>query len=194
MAYADLEADLKPYLKISRPDDDDLLEHLLNAATDAINKHTDRVFEAAADETRYVDYDDRHVVDRTLFLDYDLAQITSVVNGNGVVVVPSEYVTIPRHETPYYALKLKTSASKAWEFDQDVEDAIAITGRWAYSVLPPTDIKQACIRLAAWMYRQKDDSKGEGDRPIVGGFGVVIMPSRMPKDIQEMLLTYRRLA
>lgn len=193
MAYADLETDLKPYLKITRPDDDDLLQRLLDAATDAINKHTDRVFEAAADTIRYVDYDDEHVDGRTLYPDYDLAQIALVVNGNGVTVDPSEYVTVPRHETPFYALRLKASAAIVWEFEDDTEDAIAITGRWAYSVEPPAEIVQACIRLAAWMYRQKDDSKGEADRPIVGGFGVVIMPTRLPKDVLEMLLDYRRL-
>lgn len=194
MAYADLEANLKPYLKITKPDDDDLLEEKLNVATDIIKIVADREFEAASDTTRYVDYNEENVVGRTLYLDFDLCQITSVVNGNGVTVDPSEYVTIPRHETPYYALKLKTSAGKAWEFDQDEEDAIAITGRCAYSVTPPPLIVHACVRLAAWLYRQKDDHKGEGDRPIVtGAFGTVILPSRLPADIQDLLLHFKRL-
>ncbi|MCI0726428.1 MAG: phage gp6-like head-tail connector protein [Chloroflexi bacterium] len=191
MAYVTL-GQLKGYLGISEADDDGLLQQILDGAQKAIDKFCDRTFEAAADTTRYVDYDKRHVVDRTLYLDYDLAWVTSVVNGDGETIAASAYVTIPRHETPYYALKLKTGSAKAWTFQDDPEDAIAITGRWAYSLTVPDDVELACMRLAAWLYRQKDTSKGDTDRPILGGFGVVILPSQLPKDVVQLLQKYVR--
>ena len=35
-------------------------------------------------------------------------------------------------------------------------DAISITGRWAWSLTAPPDIAQACARLAAFLYKQRD--------------------------------------
>lgn len=187
MAYATLEQ-VKEYLGLTTTGDDDLLTRLLDAAQKAIETNRgNRRFEAAADTVRYVDYDAFHVDGRTLYLDDDLCQITQIVNGDGTVVSPDDYVTVPRHETPYYAIKLKTGRSVVWTYSDTPEDAIAITGRWAYSVTPGENVVQATIRLTAWMYRQKDTSKDSGDKVVVGAFGPIVLPSKLPSDVLELL-------
>ena len=194
MAYATPE-DVKAYLKITSADDDMLLAALVDRATAIIESPLwcDRKFEARSDTTRY--FDARADVDgRTLYLDEDLCQITSITNGDGDVLTTAEYTTVPRNSTPYYAIKLLSSASLAWEADSndDPEDAIAIVGRWSYSLAPPTAIKFATIRLAAWLYRQKDTSI-DLERPFLAEGGVTIMPSAFPKDVQDLVQSYRRM-
>lgn len=193
MAYATVE-ELKAYTKIDSTDDDALLTALLDRATAIIESPLwcDRKFEARTDATRYFD-SVADVDGRTLYLDEDLCQITSITNGDGDVLTTAEYTTIPKNNTPYYAIKLLGSSSLAWEADSndDSEDAIAIVGRWSYSLTPPVAIKHATLRLAVWLYRQKDTS-ADLDRPFLAEGGVTILPSAFPKDVQELIQSYRR--
>lgn len=191
MAYANL-ADLKTYLGISGTADDTLLTDLLARAQAIIDAATQRTFEAPTDNTRYLDAVE-DVDGPALWVDRagDLAQITSVINGDGSVVASSEYVTEPRNQAPYYAIRLKADSTVAWTYDDSPENAIAVTGRWAYSVTPPDDIVHACIRLASYLYRQKDNAT-DLDRPVIAG-NVTLLPAQLPADIQSLLAPYRRL-
>ncbi len=189
MAYTSLGS-LKTYLAITTATDDALLTDLIARAGAIIDAYCGRVFEAAADSTRTLDArrdvsDDR----RTLYIDADLAQITSVSNA-GVAVAPTAYVPEP-YTPPYYGLRLRIASGLTWTYVTDPEDAISITGRWAYSVSAPADIQQACIRLAAYLYRQRDHA-GEIDRPLVTPDGHTLLPGRMPEDVVLMLDPYRR--
>jgi hypothetical protein len=191
VAYAAL-ADLRVYLGLEPAEikQDDLLQDLLDRAQKMIEERTHRVFEAGVDSTRYFDAVD-DVEGQTLYLDQDLCAITSITNGDGVTLLASDYVTKPRNDTPYYAIRLKTSSSKTWTYQTDSENAIAIVGKWAYSISAPKDVVQATIRLAAWLYRQKGTS-GESDRPMVTGEGVTILPSALPKDVQDVIENRKR--
>jgi hypothetical protein len=191
MAYATL-SDVRAYLGLQTTEtkDDTLLQALLERAQKMIEERTHRVFEAAADSTRYFDAVG-DVEGQTLYLDEDLCAITSITNGDGVAVSSSEYVTDPRNETPWYAIRLKVSSSKVWTYQTDPEKAISIVGKWAYSTSAPKDVVQATIRLAAWLYRQRGSSS-DIDRPMVTGEGVTILPSALPKDIQDVIETRRR--
>lgn len=183
MAYATLY-DLQTYLGIDEAADDTLLTSLLTRAQAAIDSRTRRTFEAAADSVRR--FDERAIGGRLLYLDADLCAITSVVNGDGVTIAGAEYTTEPRNAQPWHALVLRPSSPYAWD---GVTGDIAITGRWAYSTNAPQDIAHACIRLAAWMYRQKDNTGG--DLPMIAG-DVTILPSRLPADVAELLDPYVR--
>jgi hypothetical protein len=192
MAYATL-AQLRTYLKLgaSETGDDALLTDLLARAQAMIDHACARTFEQSGDTTRY--FDARRDVDGAmLYLDTDLAQITSVTNGDGATIASNQYATEPRNTTPYYALAIKQNQNVAWTWSDTPENAIAIVGRWAYSVTAPADITHACIRLAAWLYRQKD-SNADIDRPLVTGDGVMILPSAMPKDVLEILAPFKRM-
>lgn len=179
--------ELKAYLGITSAKDDALLSSLIDAAQSAVELYTGRTFEASADSIRY--FDPRDAVDGWLWLDEDLAAITSITNGDGQPV--TAYVTQPATNGPFYAIKPKASSGQRWSYRSDPEDAIAIEGRWAYSVTPPAAIKQATMRLAAYYYRQKDAQVF--DVTANPDIGVVQVPQGIPADVRILLDRYRRL-
>lgn len=194
MAYSSL-SDFKAYRGIAEDtdDDDDLISSLLESAQSIIDAYCHRTFEASTDATRTFDAVE-NVYGRTLWIDGDLCAIKKVTNGDGAEVEDDDYVTEPRNETPYYALKLKASSGVYWRAnnDGDPENAISVTGKWAYSQEAPSDIAHACLRLAAHLYDQKDNA-GDMDRPVVVNAVTTILPSRLPADVIDLLKPYRRL-
>ena len=191
MAYCSL-AQMKTYVGATDNDDDALLTDCITRAEAVIDRATKRRFEATADSTRTFDAQ-QDVAGRTLYLDADLCAITSITNGDGAAITALQVVSEPRNHAPYYALTLKASTGLAWTYETDPEDAISVTGRWAYSTTPPADIEQACVRLAAWLYRQKDSSS-DLDRPMVSMDGATLLPAQIPADVQRMLQPYVRVA
>ena len=192
MAYCGVD-ELKEYLGVTGTADDAMLLTLLAAAQRTIDSYCARTFEATADTVRTFD-SQRDVDGYTLTVDSDLCAITSIVNGDGTTISNSHYVTEPRNETPYYAIRLKTSAGKVWTstVSGDSENAITITGKWAYSTSAPSDIAHVCKRLAAYIYRQKDNA-GDLDRAVIAG-NSTILPAQIPNDIRLMLTPYKRLS
>lgn len=195
MAYASL-AELKAYVGIPTGTtvDDTLLTALLARAQAFIESPagTGRVFEAASDTTRYFDAQ-RDVDGRTLYFDdsSDLCQLTSVVN-DGVTIPLSAIALEPRNATPYFGLTLKLGLDYEWDWDTTPEGAIAVTGRWAYSVTAPLDIVHATIRLAFTYYRQRDNAMDIAS-PVMSSDGVAIMPTAIPRDVLDTCMRYRRL-
>jgi len=197
---------LKQYLGITEAADDTLLAALIKRAQGIIDDYCNRTFEASADTTRYLDcpqsvgwlltdyqYNSRRVTPPTLWLDRDLCQIISIVNGNGVTVTAGQYTTSPATDKPYYAIRLKPTSGINWTYTDDPVQAIAITGRWAYSVTAPQQIVYACERLAAYLYRKKDAQVFD-DTAFAEG-GVVRLPKGLPADVVEILnMNIRRMA
>lgn len=191
MAYTNAGA-VKAYKGITGTTDDALLATLCTVAQSQIEHYTRRVFEVFVDTTRYCDAV-ADVDSQYLWLPDDLCQITSVTNGDGVVVAPASYVTQPRRTTPYYALKLLTSTNLYWTYTVgtgDPENAIAIVGRWAYSLTPPADVAHAATRLAAYLFAQKDASVY--DITAQPDMGIITVPQGMPKDVIQLLAPYVR--
>lgn len=186
-------ADLKTYLGITVSTDDALLTALITRAQKAIDSHCRRTFEASADTTRYVDASYPYVNGRYLNIRRigDLCAITSITNGNSTTVTSDQYVTEPRNETPYHVIKLKDNVSVTWTYTGTPENAISITGKWAYSTTAPADIVHACIRLAAFYYRQKDSNVFES--VAIPSAGVIEVPMGMPKDVSIILKPYMRI-
>lgn len=191
MAYC-TAAQVKAYAGISAPDDDALLGELITRSKAIIDAHCRRTFEASTTASRYYTVG-RDTEGYYLWLDEDLASITSVLNGDAssTAVTSTQYTTIPKNETPYYGIKILQSAGKVWEYDQDPEDAITVTGYWAYSTTAPADIIHAAIRLVTFLYRQKDTSM-DADRALLTDAGVTLLPSDLPNDVQRLLAPYRR--
>jgi hypothetical protein len=191
MAYATL-SQLKNYLRGAGDDvpdtHDDILNSSLSRSQDIIERNpplgTGRVFEASSDTTRYFDAEyDTHGLD-LLFPQYDLATVTTVT-VNGDTLSSSDYITIPRNRTPYYGIRIKRNSGEDWSWEDDPEDAIAVTGKWAYSTSAPDAVVHLTLRLAAYLYRQREFSQ-ETDRPIIAD-GVTILPSQLPNDIRAMI-------
>lgn len=132
MSYC-LLADLKQYLNIdaSNTSDDTLLQRILDAATSRIDSRTQRTFQAASDTTRYFD-PTRDTLRGLLWLDADLSNVTSIINGDGVTLTASDWYHDPRNETPWFAIGLTYSSVAYWTYTTNPQNAISITGRWAY--------------------------------------------------------------
>lgn len=188
---------VKAELGLSNDDDQILITGYVTLAQRIIEAPpplgTGRVFEASQDTTRYMDApasDSDRGLDGplyVLFLDGDLCQITSVVNGDGTTVASLSYVTKPRVRTPYYALRLKSGADLTWTYDESPEGAIAVTGRWAYATSAPADIARAALRLCVWMYRSRDNAGFDQDIQTDDG---LILGAKIPRDIRAVIESY----
>jgi len=191
MAYTTVSA-LKTYLGVVGNTDDALLTALIARAQAIVDAYCGRTFEAAQDSTRKLDAKLSVSTDkRTLYVERDLCAITSITNGDGVSVGAAEYVTEPRWETPFYGITLKRESDIRWTWDDTPEDAITVVGRWAYSATAPADIVQATERLAAYLYRQKDNMS-DLDRAVAVSGNMTVLPQSLPRDVQLILAPYRR--
>ena len=191
MAYCTV-ADVKKYLDIEGAGDDALLNDLIERALKAIDSHTRRTFEdPGADATREfaVGLDTNRLV---LLFDDDIYSITTVkTDADGTsprTIASGNYITMPRNKTPYYGIKILSSSNEYWDYTDDPEMGIEITGRWAYSVSAPDDIVQACARWAAYMYRQRDAQVF--DVTAIPSAGVIEIPKGIPKDVKILLDPY----
>jgi len=190
MGYARLGA-LKSYLGIddNTATHDVLLESLLERATTAIDNFTGRVFEAVT-ETRY--FESGALEGQTLIVDKDLLTISTngLVNGDSsATVIPStEYWLVPRNSTPKHGIRLKSDSLYQWE--QDTDYWIGVTGTWGYSTDPPADVVHACIRLGAYYYTQKDAQVF--DVTANPEAGIITVPQGIPRDVERLLAPYKR--
>lgn len=187
MSYA-IVNDLKDYLGVTTSVDDNLLENMLTRAEGIIDAYTGRHFEAET-ATKYFTSADTYGQDLNLY-GYDLLTVTELINGDGIKIDSDEYRLYPRNDLPKWMIRLNDG--KSWNFSGG-DSEISVTGTWGYSATAPADITHACIRLAAFLYRQKDTS-ADLDRPMVTGDGVTIMPSGLPSDVQRLLDRYKRRA
>ena len=193
MAYTS-SGQVKSYLDISGTGDDTLIDTLIESAQKTIDSYTGRTFESSTDATRYftvgVDTEDD-----MLYLDEDLAEITTIKTDadatSPVTLATTEYITHPRNRTPYHAIQLLSSSSNTWTYTDDPQTGIEVTGKWAWSTSAPDDIVQACIRLTAYFYRQKD--AGVFDTTAIPDAGVIQIPQGIPRDVQLILNPYRRM-
>jgi hypothetical protein len=161
---------------------------LLTRAEGIIDAYTGRHFEAET-ATKYFTIDD--IDGQNLYLwGYDLLSVTKLTNGDGMEIASGSYRLFPRNDNPKWMIRLDEEQS--WNFT-DADSEISVAGTWGFSATAPADITHACIRLAAFLYRQKDTS-ADIDRPMVTGDGVTIMPSGLPADVQKLLDRYKRRA
>lgn len=186
MSYCTLE-EFKRYQAVVGAGDDVLIAQLIASAAAIINRATGTQFGVATAEARVLDAAEA-VDGRALWLDGWCAGVTEVVNGDGEIVASGQYVTDPRNAGPYFRLLLAPAATVGW-----VEDEITVTGYWGYATDVPDDIRHVCVRLASWLYRQKDNSN-DMDRAVAISGNATLLPARLPRDIEEMLRPYRWLA
>lgn len=193
MAYA-TTALVKTYLDITGSGDDTLIGTLIDRAQKIIEESVGFVFEGS-NANRSFDVD-KDTDGEMLFFDTWCASINTVTNNADAsspeTITSSKYITLPRNAGPYYGIRLLASANTDWTYTTDPEAGITINGVWAYSASAPNDIVHATIRLAGWLYRQRESS-GEGDRPLIVE-GVTILPSQLPHDVREIVSRYQSLS
>lgn len=193
MSYATL-AEVKAWLGIDTVNltDDTQITRAITASQQIIDTHCRRSFEAAADSVRLFDALGDHIEYDELWFDTDCCQITTIINGDSTTVTAGQYVTLPGNFAPYYGVRLKTSAGVSWTYDTDYAKAISVTGRWAYSVTAPADIVYACTRLAAYLYKQRDNYNIGLERAEATPMGTMLLPMALPKDVLTLLNPYVR--
>lgn len=111
--------------------DDAIILSMVREASRIINDKTRRWFSPVV---KTINHDAlKDIADGVLLvLEKDCLSITSITNGDATTVSASEYVTEPRNDTPYWAIRLKNSSSKYWTYSTDPENAIAVAAIWGY--------------------------------------------------------------
>ncbi|MCX6069450.1 MAG: hypothetical protein NTU91_01120 [Chloroflexi bacterium] len=184
MDYTDIDT-LHAYGIFTHPTEegDALLETFISAASAVIDNICHRVFgiaDGAAPVACTFTKDNGLLWEsrrfpRTLWLEDDLCSTPTFAE------VPAPTVTLVPMRPPYYRI---VRAEAEWP------DPTVVTGHWAYSMTPPAPITQACLRLALWMYHQREST--DGDRPMVTSGGIFMLPNALPRDIQFLLMPYKK--
>ena len=194
MSYLSI-AELKEYLQITGATEDHILEDCIEDAQQQLDDLHARTYEAAADSTR------RFIVGKDtrgpdLYLDEDLCAITSIItnadNGSGgETLAASDYYTYPLNRTPYYKIRIADSSSKSWDYTYNPEAGITVTGKWAYSLTAPNNVRRACRRLAAYNYKNRDAQVF--DVTALPEMGSIIIPKGIPADVVKLMEPFKRL-
>lgn len=184
VTLAEMKAELT--IDTSNNKDDVLIQRRIDAAGGFIQTHTRRRFEPVT-ATRLLGA--TWACGALLKLDDDLLSATAIVDGTGKTLTPADYRLEPRGYPPYGHIRALASIGNAWLFNPDGE--VSVTGSWGWSATLEPAIKQAAMRLAVWLYRQRDTSE-DADRPIASEGGVMLMPNRVPKDIMDMITPFVR--
>jgi hypothetical protein len=181
--------------------DDSTVLALIAQAQQVIDDYCGRTFEADSDTvgssnaylTRKFDAE-ADIEGQELFFDRDLCEINEILNGDtdSTEISSDNYVTNPRNDVPYYSVRIKDSTSDYWTYATDPEDAISVSGIWAFSKTANNSIKQAMLRLVNWFYKQRE-AELDADRPVVTQFGFAVMPSSLPSDVKIILDPYKRI-
>lgn len=203
-------ADVKSYLGIGSAADDALIGQCIDRATKLFSDTTSRDWECSTDTTRKFDAVRdvsesvwTRPIDRMILRDAgldaansfygrllhlngsreessEICSITSIVNGDGLVVPSSAYTCEPAGVGPWRAIRLKRSSGLVWTFTTDPEDAISVTGKWAYCLTPPADVVAAVLEIAVYFYRRRGAEGYALDQPQVSPSGVMIYPAGFP--------------
>lgn len=196
MAYITVSG-LRNYLQITSSGDDAILATFCEMAQDEIERYTKRVFEAPADTTRwFTPLDNQHGGDLlrdgyTLCFDTDLVSITTIVNGDGATLPSGTYIALPLNLPQKESVKIKNNVQYFWTYADEPVGAVAITGRWAWSITPPPAVVLAAYMLAHYFYDRKNDSSS--NRDVLSSDGVVIAAAKIPGDIFKLLAPFQKL-
>lgn len=187
MAYATL-TQLKQYLDVDETlvDEDTLMEACITRAQAHIEAVTRRVFESTSETRVYNALEDTDDELIRLYLDEDLISLTTATNGDGEDVT-ADCVLLPANATPKYAIELTDGV---WVYEDTPHEAISIEGSWGYSEEPPDDIVQATVRLAAYLYKQRDAAAVDVASYYEGG--VLSIPQGVPRYVTMVADHYRR--
>lgn len=196
MAYITTDQ-LRDYIGATSHTDDTQLGFMCGRAQAMVEAFCNRRFEATSDTTRFYNaLDIRYggnvdAVTNTLLLDEDLAEVTTVVNGDGSSIPLNALVLLPTNMTPKYGIKIKMNTAYVWTYVGEPDTAIEVTGKFAYSITPNDDIVSATLRLGAYIYRQREGTP-DTDRSIISSDGMILAAARIPSDIAVILDPYRR--
>jgi len=200
VAYITL-AQLKAHMQITTTDDDAVLTRYPDAVTDAIDMYCKRHFEpeggagGASNHPHYFTpldiYAGGDLIDSTtLWLKHDLAELTSITNGDGATIPNTEVVTLPLSRTPIQALRIKSASSYRWTYSASPEGSVTIRGKWCFSTEVPPSIVEAALEWAKHMYGLRTGAINSPSDVTISADGTAFMSSKMPGHVRGLLLPY----
>lgn len=199
MAYVSYD-DVSRFKGFKSTDNKELVEELIDRAADWLDRECQRPVVAEADSIRYIDAVGDHINGLELRL-WDLGPlcaITTLTNGDGVVVAANEYTTYPKtltaQEPVFRKIKILPSSNKYWTYTAsgDWENSISIDGRWALftEATVPASVTHLVIRLALYMLTTRDTDAFE--TVVIPEAGLVQAPVGFPVDAARIVRTLRR--
>lgn len=179
MGYTTLAA-LKSYGGFEGDEEDELLNALIGSATSIIEDHTQRVFEVDSETDQSFSKlnlpTESRFLGNELYFHSELAEEASAITDSPTVTY------LPEDGPPYWGM-YKTDG--AWAYP-----TVTVTGYWGYSRTPPPTIEIACLRLAKWLYDQRDTTQGAA--AVITPDGQVLLPRGLPDDVVTLLKPYRK--
>ncbi len=184
--YATL-AELKVRVGITDTGDDAVLEAVIEAASRAIDGETGRVFYAAT-ATRYFTAEDSEL----LFVDDLLSVTTLKADEDGdrtyeTAWAVTDYDLEPYNSTPYTRIQIAPKGTRTFPTGRR---GVEIAGSWGYAATAPDAINEACLLMAARLFKRKG-----------APFGVLMNPdlgtARIPQidpDVKLLLKPFVRLS
>lgn len=202
MAYI-TTAQLKSYLGITVSTDDTELGYIPDRVTAAIDSYCHRHFEPesahgpAASHTHYftpmLETQGGDLLDwYTLNLNHDLAELTSITNGDGTSISVNDVVLLPLNVTPTNMIRIKSASGKFWTWNGSPEGAVQVAGKWSYSLDIPADVKAAALRWGAHLYRLRTGATSVPADITISADGSAFASNRIPSDVAQMLRPYIR--
>jgi len=113
--------------------DDSLIETMIQNVSRYIDSKCVRKFYPHY-ETKYISVPEDYTDLSILYFGDDLLEVTSITNGDTVVVTSTQYNLLPKNYYPKYAAKLLTSASITWNATGagDNDFSISVDGLWGF--------------------------------------------------------------
>jgi len=179
---------VKIELGSSRSSDDSVIEGFIRQASRRIDAACHRHFYGTL-LTRYYNPISDLMDYQTLLVSEDLAEVTEILLDDGTTIPDTEYVLIPTNNPPYHGIRLKRASSYYWDYTQNPENAVAITGIWGYvsGSMPPDIIQYAAVQIAKWLYARRNTMFEQ-----VGTDSNYTVPTGLPSDIDVLLRTYKK--
>jgi hypothetical protein len=146
----------------------------------------DDLFAATVADTRY--FDACAVDGYALKLDKPLLSITTLTNGDGLVISSGSYRLQPRNGEYYWSIRLLTTHT-GWMFSTD-DSEIGVNGVWGFAATVPSPVKEAAAMLAGWIFKRYQSALQ--DASINFELGQVVYSEAMPKQVRALLDVYGR--
>lgn len=173
-------ADLRAYLGADLPDEDDMLQRLLDAAWTAMETWCNRSFASGT----YAEMRDGANTDRIMLGQFPVTAVSSVTVDGAPLAAWSATQPVG------YAFDEQSLLYIGGRFARGRRNVV-VTYTAGYASMP-ADLVQANIEAAALKYRQKDNV-GWSSKSLAGE-SISLVVTDFPSSVRSLLVNYRRVA
>lgn len=184
---------VKSQLHIIENSDDAIIDLYVAQASQMFSTEARRQFYATPGATLTYDIIPPQVYGGQLFFLEDILGVDRIINGDGSVILPSQFRLLPVNSpSPKYALQLYVGSNIWFQPNQENswQSALQVQGTVGYCPTGevPSDVVFAVTKLAAFMYETRDN---QGD-VIRFADGSSQIPSNAPPLVLRVVNNYKR--